>query len=550
MFVRNHIRIASLAFLALLALVASTGSLTARQFDDRGSPVGISADRLRAHTEFLADDLLEGRAPGSRGGHLAALYVATQFRAAGLQPVDGSYFQPVPLIGRTVDPGSVHVEFRTGQRLRTARYISDVVVWPTGNDSTISVAGDLVFVGYGIHAPEFGWDDYSGIDVSGKIVLVLASEPPPTPQEPTRFGGRALTYYGRWSYKLEEAARRGAAGALIVHTTESAGYSWQVVESSWTGEQLDLAPGTAGSLALAGWITREYTASLLAGAGLRLDQLQTRANRADFRPLATSITARFALETRSRPVLANNVAGLVPGRHPIRRNEYLVYTAHYDHLGIGPTVDGDSIYNGAYDNASGVAVLLELARAFAQLEPAPERSILFLATTAEEAGLLGARHYTRQPLVPLASTVANINIDGANLWGETTDVIAVGAERSSLGSTAELRARQLGLRLTPEPAPELGYYFRSDHFAFAREGIPSIYLEHGLDYRGRPIGWGNQMMRLFNELHYHRPSDRFRQDFDFSGAVQQAQLAFLIGFDVAQSPLRPEWRPRGQPPRR
>jgi Zn-dependent M28 family amino/carboxypeptidase len=504
---------------------------------------GITAAGIRGHLQFLSHDLLEGRAPGTRGGDLAAQYIAAQFARAGLQPVRGTYFQPVALVGTTIQAPGSPVLFQQGDSAIRAVYRRDLVHWLPSGEREVSVEGELVFVGYGIRAPEHRWDDFGGRDLSGRILLILAGEPPAPPEEPDLFAGRALTYYGRWTYKLEEARRQGAAGALIIHTAESAGYSWSVVESSWTGEQFALPRGHAADrqLALEGWITQPFGYRVLAVAGLNLDDLTVQAARRDFRPVATGLRVHASLQGATRQLATANVVGVVPGRHPERRGDVVVFTAHYDHLGIGQAVDGDSIYNGAYDNASGVAVLIEMAAAFSRLASPPDRSVLFLATTAEEAGLLGATHYVQQPLYPLSRTMAVLNIDGANLWGETEDAVIMGAERSTLGRFARDAADAMRVRLVPDPSPEKGFFYRSDHFPFARAGVPALAVEHGVVFRGRPDGWGVETLARYEAERYHRPADRYDPAFDLTGAVQQARLAFLIGLGVATSPDVPEW---------
>jgi Zn-dependent M28 family amino/carboxypeptidase len=541
----------ALIYVAGLALAAALPATAAGQ-QAAGPPAApaIRADALRAHLRYLASPLLEGRAPGTRGGDLAAHYIAAQFERAGLQPVRGSYFQAVPLAGIALDPRRSSVSFRlAGERLDVA-YPDELVVWLPGGRDSVDVTGELVFAGYGVRAPEYDWDDYAGRDVRGRIVLVLVNDPPAPPEEPDLFGGRAMSYYGRWTYKLEEARRQGAAGAILVHTAPSAGYPWSVVENSWTGEQLALTDPAGDRLALQAWLGAEAAGRLLAAAGRSLEELQVLAARRDFRPVATGISVRASLRGRMRAVSAANVVGLVPGRHPERRNEVVIYTAHYDHLGIGRPVNGDSIYHGAYDNASGVAVLIEIAEAFAALPTAPGRSVLFIATTAEEAGLLGATHYARNPLFPLERTMAAINIDGANLWGETDDMLILGGERSTLGRLAAEQATRMGLRLIEDTAPEKGFYYRSDHFPFARAGVPAVAVEHGLSFRGRPPGWGAALLERYEAERYHQPADRFHPTFDLAGAAQQAALAFRLGHAIAASADVPEWYPGGEFQRR
>lgn len=503
---------------------------------------GITADGIRAHLFFLSRDELRGRAPGTRGGQLAADYIESQLLRMGLRPVDGSYSQEVPLVGVTADPASVSLTFEVDDGRVDAQYPSDAVIWAGPDRPSVRVDGELVFVGYGIHAPEWEWDDYQGRDVSGRVVVILVGDPPAPPDEPGLFDGPAMTYYGRWSYKLEEARRQGAAGALLVHTDEAAGYDWGVVESSWTGEQLILPEADDdAALRLRGWITRDLARRALAQAGLDLAELYVRAGRRDFRPAATGLTVRARLESRSRRLSSRNVVGYRPGTGP--DSQVVVFTAHYDHLGVGPPVEGDSIYNGAYDNASGVGLLLEVAEAFAELDEPTPRGALFIATTAEEAGLLGARHYVRNPLVPLERTVTAINVDGASLWGETDDVVALGADRSTLSRLLHPRADQLGLQIVPDPEAGAGTFFRSDHFPFAEAGVPVLYVRHGRDFRDRPDGWGARLMEQWSARNYHQPSDEYSASLDLAGAVQQARLVFGVGYDLVAGDFVPEWDP-------
>lgn len=532
-------RVLGLVCLALAPILL----LASRRNDLETALRGITDARIRSHVAFLADDLLEGRAPGSRGDRLAARYIAAQFQRSGLQPPPGGWFQPVPLIGWRPDPREISVEFEVSDRRLPIRYPADVVLWTAAGAGAADIAGDLVFVGYGVVAPEYDWDDFGDADLGGRVLLMLAGDPPAPPDEPDRFEGIALTEHGRWSTKLLHAARRGAAGAFIIHTNEGAGYAWPTVQASWTGEQLYAAPRdtVAPPPALEGWIRRETARFLLTVAGSDLAQLTVRAGRRDFSPVGLGVRVRARASGTTRRLESANVIAIRPGTDPRLRDQVVIYTAHHDHLGIGAPVDGDSVYNGAYDNASGVAALLEIAHAFAALDPAPARSVLFLASAAEEHGFLGARRYIDQPVFPLEQTAAVINLDGVNLWGETRDVAAVGAERSTLGLLAENRARFLGLRLAPERAPEKGLFFRSDHYPFALQGIPALYIEHGLDYRGRPGGWGAQTLAAYEARHYHQPSDRYDRAFDFSGAVQQARFAMLVGFDAAQDTAKPAY---------
>lgn len=505
---------------------------------------GITADRLRAHLTFLSDDLLEGRAPGTRGARIAGRYIAAHFERAGLRRPGFGWYQPVPLIGWKPRPDSMELQFEARGRHIPVSYPTDAVLWTAVGSRAVAVDGEVVFAGYGVRAPEEGWDDYGDADVRGKVLLLLAGDPPSPPDNPEVFDGAALTWYGRWTYKLDEAARRGAAAALIIHSEAGAGYGWDVVRTSWTGEQVHPAPRDTSVLpprALEGWIRPGAARFVLGAAGLDLEQLVARAGRRDFEPIATGLTVHARAAGSTRPIAGANLVGILPGGDPVLRDEAVVYTAHFDHLGIGPSESGDSIYNGAYDNASGVSVLLELATAFARLQSVPGRSIIFIATTAEETGQLGAQRYVMDPVIPMERTAAVINIDGANLWGPAWDIAAVGAERSTLGEVAEEAARREGLRLSPERAADKGFFFRSDHFPFVQAGVPALSIEHGLDYRDRPPGWGVSQLARFDTERYHRPSDEYDPAFDLAGAVQQARFSLLVGLAVARDREMPRY---------
>lgn len=502
----------------------------------------IRGEQIRAHMQALAHDSMLGRSPGTAGGERAARYLAGAFESVGLEPVEGSYLQPVPMVGSTPLGEGIGLTFRADGRAVRPEYLESYVLWSGEPEAeSVSASGELIFVGYGISAPENDWNDFEGTDLTGKVALILVNDPPAPASEPELFGGRAMTYYGRWTYKYEEAARQGASGALIIHTTEEAGYPWSVVRGGWSGEQFALPPDPEGPppVPVKGWLSRDAATEILEAAGLDLAELVERAGSREFSPVATGVTVDARVRSRVRRVETQNVVGLVRGSE--RPDEVLIVTAHYDHLGVGEPVDGDSIYNGAYDNASGTGLLLEVAEAFTTLETPPARSVLFVATGAEEAGLLGAEWYVQSPLFPLASTVAEINVDGANLWGETDDMIAMGAERSGLGAFVERRAREAGVRLEPDAEPEKGYFFRSDHFPFAKAGVPALYIEHGRDYRGRPEGWGQQIQDEYTAERYHAPGDEFSDEFVFEGAVQQGRIVFLTALDLARSEAFPEW---------
>jgi Zn-dependent M28 family amino/carboxypeptidase len=525
-------------FLAAL-FIAACGT-----YDDSSSTldVPLSADGIREHTQTLSSDQFLGRGPGQPGGDIAAEYIANHFRDYGLEPVAGSYFQSVPMVGYTADPTSVALSFDAEGGDLTVPYLDGFVLNAGDPEATdVSGSAELVFVGYGINAPEADWDDFGDVDVEGKFLLILVNDPPAPSDEPDLFGGPAMTYYGRWTYKWEEAARQGALGALIVHDTEPAGYPWSVVRGGRSGEQFALPPDPSGPAPapMLGWVTRDVAEQVLALAGYGLDQLEVAARSRDFVALPTGVTATAQLWNVVRSVETKNVVGLLPGSE--RPDEVITLTSHYDHFGIGENIDGDSIYNGAYDNASGTALLLELARAFAFHAERPARSLLFISTAAEEQGLLGSQWYVQSPLFPLSQTVAEINVDGANLWGETEDVTVQGEERSGLGVFVRSRAQEMGLQIMPDAEPEKGYFFRSDHFPFAKAGVPSLYIEHGRTYRGRPADWGHQIQAEFVGRHYHAPSDEFSDSFVFDGAVQQGLLVFLTTMDIAMDDTWPGW---------
>lgn len=529
----------------LKALVLAGAILPLGFAPQNGNP-GLASIRergLRAHLAFLASDELAGRAPGSRGGRIAARYIASEFMRVGLRPPDSTYFQPVPLLGVRADSTSFRLAFETDEHRTQARFLQDAVVWTGDGQSQLRLASDLVFVGYGIDAPEYDWNDYKGRDVRGRVVLILVGDPPTPPDRPDLFRGNALTYYGRWTYKLEEAARQGAAGALLIHTDLGAGYGWDVVQSSWSGEHFFPEQTDAPRLALEGWISYGFAQQILASAGLSLDELYVRAARRDFRPASTGLTVHVRLDSHVRRLQTANVIARLPGRGD-HAHEAVVVTAHYDHLGIGMPVNGDSIYNGAYDNASGVSVLLALAHALSRSDPKPDRSILFVATAAEEANLLGARYYVRHPVVPLDSTIADINIDGASLWGETRDMVVLGLERSTLGVAVRNRGAQQGIRINRESAEDRGYFFRSDMFPFAVAGVPAIQIEHGSAFRD---GATVDSLASFARLHYHKPSDQYRPGLSLAGAAQLARFLFLTTLDIANAPQRPHWLPDGRP---
>ncbi len=518
----------------------AAASMTASQPRDRV----VKPNEIDAHIRFLASDLLEGRAPATRGGRLAAEYIAAQLRLFGVEPgVDGSYFQefPIEVVGADRSRLSVVASGRANARLR---YPEDVVVWAGSAAPRSEAAGELVFVGYGTTAPEFRWDDFKDVDVRGKILLVLVNDPPETAAEPNLFGGRAMTYYGRWTYKYEEAERRGAVGMLIVHTTERAGYPWHTVVGSWAKEQRMLPRPATGPapIGVRGWITDSAATALLSQAGIDLRQLSRDAESRDFRPVPTGINVAMSFPNTVERLRAVNVVGVVPGADPAKRDEYVAYTAHFDHLGIGPPVNGDSIYNGASDNASGVAVILGVAHSAAH-SPRPARSQLFVFVDAEESGLLGSEYYAAHPTVPIDRIVANLNVDGGNLLGRARTLRVLGDSKSSLGPMLAALVRADTLTIEPDTHPERGYFYRSDHFSFAKVGVPSASIAAGVQFVGRPEGWGVAQNEDYTAHRYHQPSDEYRPDFDLTGAAQLADVVYRFGSWLGDSPVVPTWNP-------
>ncbi len=503
----------------------------------------ISPERIRAHDKFLASDLLEGRGPGARGGQLATEYIATQFALAGLKPAgdNGTYFQQVPLTGIQTEP-SAHLSVAKDGQIVDFKWAEDFVGVNERLTPDDQFEAEAIFVGHGIVAPEFQWDDFKDADVRGKVLVLFSNEP--TSDDPKFFGGRALTYYGRWTYKFEEATRKGAVGAIIIHTTPTAGYGWDVVRNSWSGEQpfVKLAPGQ-NATSFSGWVTSAAGEKLLALAGHHVAELLKAAESRDFRPIPLGVRIRCNLPSKVHDIQTRNVAGMVEGSNPKLKSEVVIYSAHWDHLGIGTPVNGDAIYNGAVDNATGCAIVMELARAWAAQPAKPRRSALFLSVTAEEGGLRGSEYYAGHPVIPAAKTALDINYDALFPLGRTRDVVVNGAERTTAWPVVEAVAKRMGLTIKPDPRPEQGSYYRSDHFAFAHVGIPAFSVEEGDDFIGKPKGFGAKAFDEYNEKHYHQPSDEFQESWDFSGLAEMARFGFAIGTEVANQDRLPTWRP-------
>ena len=533
----KHLLFLLLAFWAVPALAQRTPLVTP---SEKSAADAIVPDVLRAHVRFLSHDLLEGRGPGTRGDALAQAYIASQFEALGLKPAgpDGSYFQRFDLMGITSHPKGM--TFRAPQGTAELKFHEDfIAVSGVQAPEAKLEASELVFVGYGIQAPEYAWDDFKGMDLRGKTLLILNNDPE---DDPTLFAGRARLWYGRWDYKYEQAAKVGAAGAIILHTTPSAGYPWQVVQTSWTGEQFELPAAEGPRMQVKAWATEAATRRVLQLAGKDLDALQAAARTRDFRPvpLGVKVSTRFTSEVRRRPTA--NVLAMLPGSDAKLAREVVLYSAHHDHLGMKEGRAGeDTIYNGALDNAAGVAAMLAVAQAFRDLPQPPRRSILFAAVAAEEQGLLGSQYLAEHPPVPAGRVAANINIDGANIHGRTRDLTVIGLGKSSLDAIITGLAKTQGRVVKADQLSDRGFFYRSDQFNFAKQGIPAAYFGSGMDFVGRPEGWGKQQREAWEAKHYHQPSDELRPEWDFSGAVEDVRLFFLLGAHVARTPELPRW---------
>jgi Zn-dependent M28 family amino/carboxypeptidase len=516
---------------------------------DAAALESITAEDLLRKTEDLAADSMEGRAPGTVGEERAVAYLTRQFQQLGLEPgnPNGGWTQDVPLVGLSTRSTA---SFNAGGRNIPLSFPNDYVAVSRRVTPDVKVENsEIVFVGYGVVAPEFNWDDYKDEDVRGKTIVMLINDPAVTVPSDTTvldstvFRGRAMTYYGRWTYKYEIATEKGAAAAIIVHETGPAGYPYEVVSGSWGRENFDVKPAdnNMSRVGVESWITLDKAKQLFAAAGHDFDVLKKAAQRRDFRPIKLNARANFNVQNTIREVQSRNVIGKLTGaRLP---DEYVVYTAHWDHLGRDSTLAGDQIFNGALDNASGTAALLELAEAFTRANPRPDRSVLFLAVTAEEKGLLGAKYYAQNPLYPLNQTLANINMDGVNQWGRTSDVVVIGLGNSTLDDVLASAAQEQQRTIQPDPETEKGYFYRSDHFEFAKEGVPALYTDAGTSFVGKPAEYGAQKRDEYTNNDYHKVSDQVKSDWDLSGAAEDTRLLFLVGWRVANGQTWPEWKP-------
>lgn len=524
--------------LALLAPLASTSAQDAAP----GVPA-ISADSYAAHLRTLASDRFAGRSPGSEGERLTVDYLVEQFSAMGLEPGnDGAWVQDVPAVSTTLLNTDVELDIAAGGGPLALRYGADFMAGTLSQREAVRLdASEVVFLGYGADAPEFGWNDFEGVDVRGKTIIVLVNDPGWGSGDPELFDGKAMTYYGRWIYKFEEAARKGAAACFVVHETGGAGYAWNVVESSWSGPEfgLPLGPDSAPALPVAGWITTDATRRLFAAAGQDFDALKARAHERGFRAVPLDARASLQLDSRIERLKSHNVLALLPGSEAPQ--ESIIYTAHWDHLGQDTTLDGDQIYNGAIDNASGVAALLEIARAFTSAAPAPRRSVLFVAVTLEESGLLGSEYYARHPALPLETTVANINMDALPITGPARNMTVVGWGNSDLDGMLDMAVTAQGRYVTPDPTPEQGGFFRSDHINFAKAGVPALYARGGNDLVDGGVAAGQALARAYNRERYHAPGDNYDPEWDFRGVVQDVHALYAVGRRLATSAMWPGW---------
>ena len=529
--------ISTLSVLALCTLSCAGGPAPS------SGESSLSGGRISAHVKFLSSDALGGRGPATQGETLATEYIATQFALAGLKPAgdDGTYFQKVPLVGVQSLPETDLSWEGDGKKLQMD-WLEDYVAVNHRQQANQAIDAEAIYVGHGIVASEFDWDDYKGVEVKGKVVVLFTNEP--RSDDEAFFGGKALTYYGRWIFKYEEALRQGAAGAIIVHTDETAGYPWTVVRNSWGGRNpyVQLGDGEP-ALPVAGWVTEETGQQILAETAKSLDELLEEADSPDFQPIPLKLRLRGRISSQVKPFDTRNVIAIVEGSDPQKKDEAVLYSAHWDHLGEGIAVDGDSIYNGAVDNATGCGVLLEIARAFAELNQPPAGSIVFAAVGAEEGGLRGSQYYAENPVIPAGQTAVNLNYDGLIPLGLSTDISLPGYERTTLRETVERMAQKFHLEIRPEAHPEQGYYYRSDHFSMAKAGVPAFSIKPGTQYEGRPQDWGVQAREEYVANDYHQPSDEFDPAWDFSGLEQIARFGFELGLEAANQAELPTWNP-------
>ena len=502
----------------------------------------IDAERIRAHVRFLASDLLEGRGTGQRGGQVAAEYMATQFALYGLKPAgdNGTYMQKVPLVGVTPATETTISFIPAHAPAMHLKPLDQYVAYDETQESKSDVDADIVFVGYGIDAPEYHWDDYKGVDLHGKVLLMLVNEPPS--EDPKFFAGRALTYYGRWTYKYEEALRKGAIGAILIHQTDMASYPWDVVRSSNSGEKSFLKLDGKPALKVAAWIQSDVARQLAEAANTNLETLLASANSRDFHPVALPVRLKAHMVSKVRHFESDNVLAVLPGSDPTLKNEAILYTAHYDHLGIRRDMPGDNIYNGADDNATGCGILLEIARAFSDAAQRPRRSILFASVTAEEQGLLGSEYLSQHLPISAEKISLDLNYDDIPPLGAPEEVEVSGAERTTFYPAVQCMARTFRLAIRPDSRPEAGNFYRSDHFSLARVGIPSFSINEGIKYKGHDALWGERQADDFTANRYHQPSDEYHASMDFTGDAAMGRFGFALGWEAAAQTKQISWK--------
>jgi Zn-dependent M28 family amino/carboxypeptidase len=511
------------------------------------SPAAIAAfqrvdpERIRAHVRFLSDDLLEGRGTGQRGGDIAAQYIATQFALYGLKPAgdNGTYMQKVPMVGITPQPATTFAFVPAKGGANDLKPLDQYVAYDQTQQSQSDVNADIVYVGYGIEAPEYNWDDYKGTDVKGKVLLMLVNEPPS--DDAKFFKGKALTYYGRWTYKYEQAARKGAVGAILIHRTDMASYPWEVVRNSNSGEKSFLKLDGTPKLKVASWIQLDVAKQLASSSGMDLDKMMADAQSRDFHPVSLPAKLKAHMASKVRPFESNNVIAMLPGADRKLKDEAVMYTAHYDHLGIRPDMSGDNIYNGANDNATGCGILLELANVFSLATQKPRRSILFASVTAEEQGLLGSEYLGKHPPIPANKIALDLNYDDVPPLGAPEEVEVPGSERTTFYPQVRALAKDFRLSIRPDARPEAGHYYRSDHFSLARVGIPAFSVNEGMKYKGHDVAWGMQQADEFTAKHYHQPSDEYHPEMDFTGDAAIARFGFALGWQAANLPNLVGW---------
>jgi len=503
----------------------------------------ITEQSLRKHIISISDDVTAGRAPGSPGSAIAQQYIAGQMQQIGLKPGagDSGFYQYIDMVRINVDP-SVKLTFTGKDKILDPGYYEDFILFPGMQQEHAGVENaELVFVGYGIQAPEFNWDDFKDTDVQDKFLLIMNNDP--DNGDSSFFGGKARLYYGRWSYKFEQAARMGALGAIIIHTTASAGYPWQVVQTSWSGSQYELVQQPESRLGYKSWVTEAIASRIAEMAGYELDELRKQAMKSDFRPVPLGINVSCSINAKIEKAVGANILGVLPGSDPELSKQAVLITAHHDHLGIGKVINGDSIYNGAIDNASGVATILTMAEAFSAMKEAPRRTLVFAAVEGEEAGLIGSEYYAKHPTFAPENIAADVNIDFVNIWGKTRDVVVIGYGKSTIDEMVRVYAEKQHRVVVPDQSPELGMYYRSDQYSFAQIGIPGLYLDTGKDFVGKPAGWGKETTNIWIKTHYHQPSDEYDPAWDLSGHIEDMNLLFHVILELANQDGMPQWMP-------